>query len=75
MTYTKGILLRDVAKKRPQKAHSFFLHTTYEEEKKSVGAMGNGQKLATGTFYRFHEIFGKVNCKTGCFKRVLWHYC
>ena len=50
MTYTQGILLRNVAKKRLQKAHSFFLHTTYEEEKKSVGAMWKGMKSISGTY-------------------------
>ena len=43
-------LLSETWEKVSQKTHSFFLHTTYEEEKKSVGAMWKGMKSISGDY-------------------------
>ena len=43
-------LLSETREKVSQKTHSFFLHTSYEEEKKSVGAMWKGMKSISGDY-------------------------
>ena len=43
-------LLSEAREKVSQKTHSFFLHTSYEEEKKSVGAMWKGMKSISGDY-------------------------